>query len=200
MTIRRAACAVVVAMVLPVAVAWVGAAVSREQADTFVTKVDAISRNGGPGPSTPRRTPVSENELNSWFVYRAQPLLPQGVSAPKITLVGPGKVTGEATVDLDIIAKRRASGGMLDPWGYVSGKVPISVAGTLRTKDGVGQFEMETAAVSGVPIPKMLLQEMLSYYSRTPEHPAGIKLDDSFALPANIRQIDVAEGQAVVVQ
>jgi hypothetical protein len=200
MLIRRAACAVLFAMVLPVAVAWVGAAVSREQADTFASKVDAIARNGGPGRSLPRRTPVSESEVNSWFVYRAQPHLPQGVTAPKITLAGPGRLTGEAIVDLDVIAKRRASGGMLDPWGYVSGKVPVTVEGTLRTRNGLGQFDMEAAAVSGVPIPKMLLQEMLSYYSRTPELPEGIRLDDSFALPANIRQIDVVEGQAVVVQ
>jgi hypothetical protein len=200
MLMRRATCAVLLATVVLVAAARVGAAVSREQADTFVTKVDAITRNGTAGRSVPRRTPVSESELNSWFVYRAQPHLPQGVSAPKVTLVGPGKVTGEAIVDLDVIAKRRASGGMLDPWGYVTGKVPITVGGTLKTKDGIGQFEMETAAVSGVPIPKLLLQEMVGYYSRTPEHPEGIKLDDSFTLPANIRQIDVAEGQAVVVQ
>jgi hypothetical protein len=40
----------------------------------------------------------------------------------------------------------------------------------------------------------------VSYYSRTPENPQGVRLDDTFSLPANIRQIEVGQGQAVVVQ
>ena len=54
--------------------------------------------------------------------------------------------------------------------------------------------------VSGVPIPKLLLQEIVSYYSKTRENPAGINLDDPFALPAGIREIQVERGQAIVVQ
>jgi hypothetical protein len=54
--------------------------------------------------------------------------------------------------------------------------------------------------VSGVPIPRTILQEMVSYYSRTAEDPGGISIDEPFALPAGIRQIEVGQGQAVVVQ
>jgi hypothetical protein len=45
-----------------------------------------------------------------------------------------------------------------------------------------------------------MLQEVLGYYSRTPERPEGVRLDSPFALPAKIRQIEVGQGQAVVVQ
>jgi hypothetical protein len=114
--------------------------------------------------------------------------------------VGPSRLTGEATVDLDVIAKRRATGGMLDPWSFVTGKVPVAVTGTLQTMNGVAHFDMETAEVAGVPIPKALLQEMFSYYSRTPAYPNGIRLDDGFELPASIQQIELGTGQAVVVQ
>ena len=51
-----------------------------------------------------------------------------------------------------------------------------------------------------MPVPKSFLQELVSYYSRTPKNPQGVSLDDPFALPASIRQIDVGAGQAVVVQ
>jgi hypothetical protein len=54
--------------------------------------------------------------------------------------------------------------------------------------------------VSGVPIPKTLLQELLSHYTRSNERPQGYRLDDPFALPSNIRQIEVGQGRAVVVQ
>ena len=48
--------------------------------------------------------------------------------------------------------------------------------------------------------PMSLLQELLGYYSRTPENPKGISMDDPFELPAHIREIQVDRGQATIVQ
>jgi len=177
------------------------ATLSKQQADLFSRKVQQIvvqaDRVQQPGI---KRTPVTESELNSWFAYSAKPLLPAGVAEPRITLVGNGKVAGQATVDLDAIAKKKQTGGAFDVWSLVGGKVPVNVLGTLKTKDGVGSFQLESADVSGLPLPKTFLQELVSYYSRTPAHPQGVKLDDQFELPASIRQIDVSAGQAVIVQ
>jgi hypothetical protein len=177
------------------------AAISKQEADLFARKVAQIvgqaDRNEKPGS---RRTSVSESELNSWFAYSATPLLPAGVAEPRITMVGNGKVAGKAIVDLDVIAKRKQSGGTFDLWNLVGGKVPVNVIGTLRTKDGQGTFLLESADISGVPVPKTFLQEVVSYYSRTPNNPRGMNLEDPFALPASIRQIDVGAGQAVIVQ
>jgi len=177
------------------------AAISKQQADLFARKVAQIvgqgDRNQKPGT---RRTSVSETELNSWFAYSATPLLPSGVADPRITMVGNGKLAGKAIVDLDTIAKKKQSGGTFDLWNLIGGKVPVNVIGTLRTKDGQGSFLLESADVSGVPVPKTFLQEMVNYYSRTPNNPRGVNLEDPFALPASIRQIDVGAGQAVIVQ
>jgi hypothetical protein len=54
--------------------------------------------------------------------------------------------------------------------------------------------------VSGVTVPKSLIQELLSHYSRTPENPAGINMDDPFELPSRIREIRVGKAQSTVVQ
>ena len=70
----------------------------------------------------------------------------------------------------------------------------------LRNCNGVGRFQLESASVSSIPVPKLLLQEIVSYYSRTPDNPSGISLDDPFALPARIREIQVERGQAIIVQ
>lgn len=192
------------ASLLVVVLAWVGlgaGAVSRQQAEVFTRKVAQIAQQGEVArPAGNRRTPVTEGELNSWFAYRAQPLLPKGVTEPQVTIIGRGKIAGQAVVDLDAVAKRRSSGGAFDPWSYVGGQVPLTVTGVLHTQEGRGRFEMESAEVAGLPVPKTLLQELVSYYSRTPEHPQGIRLDDPFELPANIRRIEVGQGQAVVVQ
>ena len=177
------------------------ASISKQQADVFSRKVAQIVVQGDAvqKPGT-KKTQVNESELNSWFAYSAKPLLPAGVTDPRITMVGKGKVAGQAVVDLDAIAKKKQGGGTFDIWNLVGGKVPVNVAGTLRTMDGVGTFLLESADVSGLPLPKSFLQEVVSYYSRTPAHPQGVKIDDPFELPASIRQIDVGSGQAVIVQ
>ena len=179
------------------------ATVSRQSAEEFSQKIALIQRQGEtatPQRAGARRTRLTEDELNSWFMYRAQPVLPAGVSQPQITIVGDGRLAGQATIDLDAVAKRRASGGAFDPLALIGGKVPVSVSGILHTRDGQARFEVQRAEMSGLPVPVTVLQEVLTYYSRSDERPQGVRLDDIFTLPANIRQIEVGQGQAVVVQ
>jgi hypothetical protein len=175
--------------------------VSRQQADLFSKKVAMIQRQADVADKAgSRRTALSEDELNSWFAYQALPLLPNGVTQPRITIIGGGRVAGQATVDLDAVAKTRSSGGTLDPWSYVGGRVPVNVIGTLYTRDGVGRFDLQSADIGGVPVPKALLQQLVTHYSRTATNPDGVSIDDGFTLPARIRQIEVGSGQAVIIQ
>jgi hypothetical protein len=177
--------------------------VTPQQADSFTRKLAIISAQSTmttTRAAAVRRTPVSEDEVNSWFAYRAQSVLPQGMTEPQLTIIGNGKVAATATVDLDTVAKQKRNGAVLNPWNLVGGRVPVTVSGTLNTGNGRGQFDLEEATVSGIPVPKSLLQELVSYYSRTDTTPQGIRLDDPFELPANIRQIEVSQGQAVVIQ
>ena len=179
------------------------AALTQQDADAFAKKVAIISQQGTlktARTATARRTPVSETEVNSWFAYRARPLLPVGMTEPQITIIGDGKVSGAATVDLDAVAKTKRTGSLIDPWSLLGGRLPVTVSGLLRTENGQGRFELQQAAISGVPVPKTILQELVSYYSKTAEDPRGIDIDEPFALPAGIRQIEVRQGQAVVVQ
>jgi len=181
------------------------ATVSRQSAEEFAQKIALIQRQAD-SPASParagaRRTRLTEDELNSWFMYRAQPVLPAGVSQPQVTIFGEGRLAGQAIIDLDAVAKRRSSsGGAFDPLSLIGGKVPVSVSGILHTRDGMARFEVQRAEMSGVPVPVTVLQEVLTYYSRSDERPQGVRLADVFSLPANIRQIEVGEGQAVVVQ
>jgi hypothetical protein len=176
--------------------------VTRQQADSFAKKVAVITQRGS-GTSTPgaaRRTVLSENEVNSWFAYRGRDVIPKGITQPKLTIIGNGRVMGLATLDLDAVSRERASGKTLDMWNLVGGQVPVTVTGVLQTKSGRGQFDLQSASVGGIPVPKALLQEMVTYYSRTSERPEGVRIDAPFQLPAKIQQIEVGQGQAVVVQ
>lgn len=181
-----------------VSVTGLGAAgaLSPQQADLFARKVSQIA---APVAGQARRTPLSETEINSWFAYRAQPVLPPGVTNPQVSLVGDGRVSGQLDVNLDTIGRRRST-GRLDPWNLLTGTVPVRVTGTLEARNGVGRFALESAELAGIPVPKLVIQELLATYSRSAGNPTGVSLDDPFPLPSRIRQIEVGAGQAVVVQ
>lgn len=175
------------------------AILSPQSADVFAEKIELIrDHEGGTGS---KRTRLTEDEVNSWFMYRGQKVLPTGVAKPQLTIVGDGQVAAEALVDLEAVAKRRARGASsFDPLSLLGGTVPVSVSGLLHTREGKARFEVQSAAISGIPVPVTVLQELVGYYSRTPERPEGVRLDETFTLPSGIRQVEIGRGQAVVVQ
>lgn len=194
------------ALILPalmaLAVAFVGGQgrLTREDADRFQGKLSRIMAVGNSTRAGARQTtPVSDVEVNAYLRYIATNQIPTGIVEPTLSAVGDGRVSGRATVDLDAVRQQKQR-SWLDPLGYLTGSMPLTASGLLITKEGVGRFQLESAAISGVTIPKSVLQELLSYYSRTPERPAGINMDDPFELPARIREIQVGRGQATVVQ
>jgi hypothetical protein len=174
--------------------------VSREQAAQFQQKLQRIVRQAESKSAEPRQTVVTEDEVNSYLKFDAGAQLPTGVTDPSIAIQSKGRLSGRAIVDLDVIRQKKSSGGWFDPVSYLTGRLPITAVGVLTTKDGTGRFELESAAVAGVPIPKTFLQEIVSYYTRTADHPAGINIDAPFELPADIERIDADSGKAVIVQ
>jgi hypothetical protein len=189
------------ALVASAAHASAQARVSKPEATRFAGKLKQIETNA----ATPRKggaartISVTDGEVNSYLAFLAGSQVPVGIVDPTLHGAGKGRVTGRAVVDLDAVRtqKKRA---WTDPLGYLTGRLPVTAAGTLSTANGVGRFQLESAEISGVTIPKSLLQELLSYYSRTAENPAGINMDEPFRLPSAIQEIRVGEGSAVIVQ
>jgi hypothetical protein len=176
------------------------ATASRQDADVLKQKVAAIVEAGVVSPGVPRRTTLTERELNAYLILDAIQDLPAGVVEPSVSIPGPGQVSGRAVVDLDAVRKAQPPRGLLDPRRLLAGHVPITAAGTLQTAAGMARFSFLSASAGSVPIPKAVLQEILSYYSRSPERPNGFNLDEPFALPSNIREIQIDRGQAIVIQ
>jgi hypothetical protein len=176
---------------------------SKQEGDRFQTKLQRIVVFGSTPAASGRRasqnTDVTDDELNSYLRFNARDQIPEGIVDPTLNALGDGKVSGQVTVDLDAVRKQKQRGWM-DPMNYLTGRLPLTARGTLSTKDGVGRFELESAELSGVTVPKGLIQELLSYYSRTPEKPNGINMDDPFELPSRIREIRVGKAQSTIVQ
>jgi len=173
---------------------------SKQDAELLKQKVASITAFGDHPSKQLRRTAVTESEVNAYLGYDARSQLPAGVVDPAVTILGTGRVSGRATVDLDAVRRAKASQSWFDPTNYLTGKLPVVATGRLQTGNGVGRFELESASVGGVPVPKLLLQEIVSHYSRSAENPSGFNIDDPFSLPARIREIQVERGQAIIVQ
>lgn len=149
---------------------------------------------------TPHRTVITENEVNSYLTLDSSKDLPAGVVSPSIAILGDGRLSGRAVVDLDAVRKASPPKSLLDPKNLLIGRLPLTATGVLTTTNGTGRFTLESANVGNLPLPKLLLDEIVGYYTRSPERPSGLSLDDPFVLPAAIREIQVTRGQAVVIQ
>jgi hypothetical protein len=174
--------------------------ISREQGNTLARKIDAINENAAAKLATPKRTPVNEPEVNSYLAFNIKEKIPRGLTQPQIRMVGDGQLAGRVFVDMDDFKRGRSSGGMMDPLNYISGQVPLTARGVLTTRDGKGRFQLTGAEMNGVPVPKAVVQELVSFFSRTANNPNGFNLDEPFNLPAKIREITVNPGASVVVQ
>jgi hypothetical protein len=115
-------------------------------------------------------------------------------------MLGNGELAGHVFVDMDDVRRARSSGGIMDPLNYIAGKVPLTARGVLTTRDGKGQFQLTAAEMNGVPLPKAVVQELVSFFSRTADNPKGFNLDEPFILPAKIREITVNPTESVLVQ
>lgn len=191
------------AALLAAAAAWAAEQIqlTRRDADSLQYKLALINRNAMIRAQRPaaRSTTISEREVNSYLRYHAREEIPVGVVEPYIWILGNGRVTGRAIVDLDAVRTERKR-GWTDPAGYLTGRLPVQATGILKTQNGVGRLQLEAAEVAGVSIPPGVLQEIVSYYTRTPEQPNGVSLDAPFELPAAIREVKVARGEAIIVQ
>ncbi|HEY7170332.1 MAG TPA: hypothetical protein VH417_05760 [Vicinamibacterales bacterium] len=196
----RIAAALAASGVLAVAAAAADKAPLRRDADQLKLKVEAIRGRSVAPEGRPVRTAISEREVNAYLVYEFAQTLPAGVVEPSITILGPNRLSGRALVDLDRVRASAKPTSRLDPMYYLSGRMPVAATGVLKTHQGVGEFQLESAEVAGVPVPKFVLQQIVTYYSRSAEQPSGISIDRTFELPANIKEIQVDRGQAIVVQ
>lgn len=200
--LRRCFALLVFAAVLATAAGLAGQAqFTRRDADSLERKLATITQNAvfrAPRERL-RATTISERELNAYLRYGSMIQMPAGVIDPYVSILGDGRLVGRAIVDLDAVREQRER-GWGDPAGYLTGRLPVRAIGVLKTQNGVGRFYLESAEVSGITVPRAMLQEIVSYYTRTPEQPEGVSLEAPFELPAGIREVQVAKGAATVVQ
>ncbi|MBL8144062.1 MAG: hypothetical protein JNM38_23305 [Acidobacteria bacterium] len=196
---RRAAVGAIVLATLGSAGLVADVALSQRAADSLQRKVLTIVQYGETPLAGARLTPITEAELNSYLRFVAGPQLPTGVVEPYLRMVGEGRVEGRAVVDLDRVRTARTR-GWLDPMNLLTGRLLVSATGSLSAAEGLARFNLSYASIAGIPIPKVVLAELVAFYTQSPDYPRGVGLDDPLPLPSRVREIHVQTGQAVVIQ
>lgn len=199
---RRLASLVVGGLLALVTVVSAADRLTPQLADAFAKKMVAVQQQAADAavPKKPRTTPFAESELNSYLRFKATDQLPVGLTEPAFTLIGQGRVSASAVIDLDVVREKQSRGGWFDPMSYLSGKLPVTALGVVRTESGKASFELERAEISGVPVPKSLLQQILAFYTKSAERPNGASLDDAYDMPAQIQRLFVEPARVIVIQ
>lgn len=167
-------------------------------ADKIVRVADA-AEDPRPASAPPLRTTFTEREINAYLVFAGPEILPPGISNPRIQLADGGRVRARAVVDLDAVRRSRER-SLLDPLGYLTGSLEVVATGRVEMRDGSGLIRYESATVGGVAVPQTVAQELLRFYTRTPERPRGFAFDEPFELPAGLRDVRVERGAVTITQ
>jgi len=151
---------------------------------------EAAPRDGGRRVIT-----LTERGINAYLRFQGADHLPPAVGEPEMHLLGNGRLSARALIDLDRLRAERPR-GPLDPLRYLGGQVEVVAAGALRTSAGVGRFELESLHVASVPMPVLLLVEVV----RAHRDSGGFDLTAPFQLPYGIEELRVEPARAIVVQ
>lgn len=190
--------------ILAVAVLGAGAAQepSRVDADAMATKlarVVAAAEDARAANAPPQRTTFAEREINAYLALDGPDFLPPGIAMPRIELGDDARVQARAIVDLDAVRRSRER-SLFDPLAYLTGAVEVVAVGRVEGSGGEGLIRYESATVAGVGVPQTVAQELLRFYTRTPERPRGFAFDEPFTLPAGLRAVSVERGAVTVTQ
>lgn len=176
------------------------AAAMQKKVAAIVARAEQIEKQK-PGAAvkpgaTPLRTTFTDREANAYFKINGPEFLPAGVVNPEVAIDAGGRVNARAMVDL----QKALQPSVFNPLSWIGGITEVTAAGTVRAENGKGTIQLERATLAGISIPKSVLQQVVSYYTRTPEMPNGFNIDEPFDLPSKIQSVETAKGQATVVQ
>jgi hypothetical protein len=188
------------------AAAGLGAALAQEptrtDADAMqkkLARVEVAAETPRPANAPPLRTTFTEREINAYLALDGPDFLPPGIAMPRVQLGDDNRVRARAIVDLDGVRRSRER-SMLDPLAYLTGSVEVVATGNIAASGGEGVIRYESATVGGVAVPATVAQELLRFYTRTPERPRGFAFDEPFVLPAGLRAVSTERGAVTVTQ
>lgn len=161
-------------------------------ADRMQEKLETVVRFGAIPRLETQSTVFEEAEVNAYLEHHLRSEIPPGVASPTLRILGDNRLSATATLDLDAMNASRPPSEGFDPFRVLKGSLLAKVSGRLVTENGSGRFELETAELGGIPLPRALVSQLVSRYD--------VNIDAPFDLPSSIREIRVDPGQVTVLQ
>jgi len=146
---------------------------SKRDAALLKQKVATINDRAAKPSKIARRITITESEVNSYLVYEARDQIPVGVVDPSITVLGPGRLSARAVVDLDAVRKQKAPTSLLDPMNYLMGRLAVTAVGRLRTATGAGGMNLESPGAGSIRSRRSCCRRSSATIPAPPRSPAA---------------------------
>jgi hypothetical protein len=164
-------------------------------ADSMARKIDDLRERYLKGASSEKDFRLSEVEVNAYLAERVVEQLPQGVEGLWVRFTR-GRLRGGGRVDLASLRDRVPGALAL----LLSGVVPVELTATLQAEGGTGRVDVQRVLLAGVEVPRTLLQQIVTHYSRTASRPGGVRLEDPFDLPYGVKSARIHDGEILIRQ
>ena len=146
-----------------------------------------------------RRVVLTERAVNAYLRFQVADQLPPGLTEPELRMEAGGRLTVTATVDLDAVREQQ-SPGRFNPLRFLSGRLPVTGVGVVRSVRRALTIEIESARVGSLPVPATLVSELVQIYTRSEQYPDGIDVSEPIPLPSGIEAVRVEQQRTVIVQ
>jgi hypothetical protein len=170
-----------------------------DSAHAKLTLIDEAGERPRDQDLQPVRTSIADRELNAYLKVYGPTFLPQGLADPQVVIGDHGRVRASGFVDLDAVRLSRQR-DWLDPMAYLTGLLPFTATGIVTGSNGTGVASFESATLADVSVPKSVIQELVRYYTTTPDTPNGLAFDEPVELPAKIQSLLFESGRVTVIQ
>jgi hypothetical protein len=173
---------------------------SPAKAQAMVDKLALLEKQATlrkPPPGSPVR--VSESEVNSYLNLTRAGQMPKGVSDVKLDFEH-DRLVARGLVDLEQFRKRVPHPeGLENLLGFLSGTVPVEVAGRIRpVSEGVCAFVIEGAHIATVPVPVPVIERLGLWATTSASHPQGIDVKSPVRLPHGVKRVRLEPGYALL--
>jgi len=174
--------------------------ISLVKAQAMAEKLASLEKRATLGKPT-RRAPVSvsDSEVNSYLNLAHGSEMPKGLSDVMVRFER-DRLVARGLLDLDQVRGRVPLPEGLDGLlGFLSGKIPVEVAGRIRTvADGVIAFAIEDAHLARLPVPAMVIERLAAWVTTSARYPQGVDISSPFRLPYALKRVRLEPGRALL--
>ena len=169
---------------------------SWDEADSLGRKLAAIEERQKEKSRRSETVQVTQGEVNSYLNLTYASQLPKGLSNVEVQFARE-RIQAKGWIDIEQV-RGVAAPPNWSPLAFLSGNVPVELAGRLVNADGLGTIEWESVYVASIRVPISVLEQMVAQATRTEKNPDGVDIHAPFRLPYSVNRVRLEPGRALL--